>query len=302
MIHSVCGVQQGNQITLFGTLRTADGTTFNCPNTVGSISDLVAHELGHILGLGNVGTACENSIMAPQGVYFHSGQAIWFANRQIQPMECGMADFVNTPPEEQENECDGNLVKVTPCPPDETTPIILDIDRDNFHLTGLDNPVEFDLDADDDLDQIGWTSADQLDAFLSMDRNGNGVIDDGSELFGNVTRLMTGLRASNGFIALAELDAGIVGGNENGFIDPDDPLFSKLLIWIDSNHNGFSEGDELSYLEEIGILAIELDYRDHRRIDQHGNRFEYRSTAWIAGPGRHPRRIAVADVVFVGSE
>ena len=160
--------------------------------------------------------------------------------------------------------------------------------------------MQFDLDDDGVLDQVGWTSADQLDALLCMDRNGNGIIDDGSELFGNVTRMMTGLPARNGFIALAELDAGIVGGNENGFVDFYDPLFSKLMIWIDSNHNGFSEADELSYVSEIGILAVDLDYREHGRVDQHGNRFKYMTTAWMIGPGPRPLRTHVADVIFVG--
>ena len=221
-----------------------------------------------------------------------------------------MADFANETVDETLDECgtpspagwwpDG--LKVNPCPEPPNTPIILDLDRNNFHLTGLGDPAEFDLDSDGLLDQIGWTSADQLDAFLYMDRNGNGVVDDGSELFGDATRLMTGLRATNGFIALAELDAGLVGGNENGLVDLDDPLFSQLLIWIDSNHNGFSESEELISLEESGVVAIDLDYRIHWRIDQHGNRFAFISDAWLVGSWPRPQRITVTDVIFVGMD
>jgi len=84
-----------------------------------------------------------------------------------------------------------------------------------------------------------------------MDRNGNGFIDDGRELFGNETILSNGKKATNGFEALADFD-----GNRDGKIDVSDPIFSRLRIWQDGD--GFSLPGELHTLEELGIKAINL--------------------------------------------
>ena len=298
---TACGYFNNGAIHIFGTFRTSDGRVRNCPNTTGSVSGLTAHEIGHYLNLDNVGSSCSGFVMSPMGWHDQNGVAVWDESHPVHSMECGAADLINETRDEAVEEC--NDLKVDPCPMrPEGTPILLDLDRNNFHLVGLDDPSEFDLGADGFLDQIGWTSADQLDVFLCMDRNGNGIVDNGSELFGDATRLMTGFRATNGFIALAELDAGIVGGNENGFVDLDDPFFSQLLIWIDSNHNGFSEREELILLEESGVVAIDLDYRIHWRIDQHGNRFAYISNAWLVGSGPRLQRVVVTDVIFVGMD
>jgi len=51
------------------------------------------------------------------------------------------------------------------------------------------------------------------------------------------------------------------GGNNDGFIDPHGAIYSKLSIWIDANHDGISQPNELHSLSELGIGRIELQYQ-----------------------------------------
>ena len=96
------------------------------------------------------------------------------------------------------------------------SPIIFDLDDDGFNLTDADHGVNFDLNADGQRERIAWTSSAGADAWLCRDRNGDGVIGDGRELFGNFTPLANGRRAPNGFVALAEFDTPALGGNGDG--------------------------------------------------------------------------------------
>jgi len=135
--------------------------------------------------------------------------------------------------------------------------------------------VAFDLDANGRAEHIAWTAAGSDDAFLALDRNGNGVIDNGLELFGNIT-VQRVSNTPNGFAALKELDGRDNGGNGDGVIDASDAVFSRLVLWRDRNHNGFSEPDELQPLSASGVKSLDLDYKDSRRTDDFGNEFRYR--------------------------
>lgn len=156
------------------------------------------------------------------------------------------------------------------------SPILIDINGDGFALTDQSHGVSFDLNADGQPDQIGWTTRGSDNAWLAFDRNGNGRIDNGSELFGNATPQPPAIEP-NGFLALEQFDRPVAGGNGDGWIGPADTVFDVLRLWQDVNHNGISEPSELHRLTELGIRRIELDYRTANRTDEYGNRFRFRA-------------------------
>ncbi|HXE74600.1 MAG TPA: hypothetical protein VNN18_03045 [Candidatus Xenobia bacterium] len=145
--------------------------------------------------------------------------------------------------------------------------------------------VRFDLNSDGVADRLPWTVAGQPIGFLALDRNHNGVIDNGRELFGNYTPLEGDQAAANGFEALAYWDRAEAGGNSDGWIDARDSVWSELRIWIDANHDGLTQPGELYHPSAFSIQSISLAYAPEMRRDQHGNLFRYRSE-FVVGPSR----------------
>jgi len=149
---------------------------------------------------------------------------------------------------------------------------------DGFSLTNAQQGVKFDLDIDGVPEQLAWTSSASDDAWLVLDRNGNGVIDNGGELFGNHTSQPEPIvgHAKNGFLALAEFDKPEYGGNGDARITQADNVFESLRLWQNTNHNGYSEPTELHALASLRLEEIELDFKLSRQTDRYGNFFRYR--------------------------
>jgi hypothetical protein len=151
------------------------------------------------------------------------------------------------------------------------SPIVIDIAGDGIALTGPSEGVDFDLNGNGTRDRLGWTQPNSDDAWLALDRDGNGTIDRGAELFGDFTS-QPASGNKNGFLALAEFD-----GNRDRVIDSRDSVFESLRLWQDKNHNGISEAEELHTLLELNVKALDLDFKESKRVDEFGNEFKYRA-------------------------
>jgi hypothetical protein len=154
------------------------------------------------------------------------------------------------------------------------SPIIIDLGAQSHRLTSLDDGVVFDLRNEGIARRVAWTRAGVDNAFLALDRNGNGVIDNGGELFGNYTRLRSGRNAQHGFEALSELD-----DDRDGLVDRSDSAWAALLLWSDRNHDGISEASELTSIGASHVSALETECQYIGRRDRWGNMLRYMAHA-----------------------
>jgi len=143
-------------------------------------------------------------------------------------------------------------------------PIVLDISGLGITTKSVTDGVYYDLDSNGFSEKTGWIDA--KSGILVLDKNANGQIETGNELFGDKTILEDGKTASSGFAALAALDS-----NRDGVIDAKDDKFSELRIWIDRDGDGFSAPDELMTLEEAGVKSLNLSHTFVGQVDENGN-------------------------------
>jgi hypothetical protein len=167
------------------------------------------------------------------------------------------------------------------------SPIVLDLNGDGISTLNVQNGTKFDLSADGSHVQTGWVAP--SDGLLVLDRNQDGVINDGSELFGTSTILQNGSKAIDGYQALSELDS-----NKDGVINSQDTSFSKLGVWIDSDSDGKTGNYELKSLTDLNITQLNLEAQITRDSNQ-GNLIGLTSSYQTADGSSH----AAADVWFV---
>lgn len=166
------------------------------------------------------------------------------------------------------------------------SPIIIDTKGEGFHLTSADGGATFDIAGDGHPVQIAWTDSHFHNAFLVLPGS-DGLVHNGKELFGNFTP-QPQTPDPNGFLALAQFDKPENGGNGDGIIDDKDTAFPQLRLWIDENHDGVCQPNELHRLPELGVYSLSLSYGESRRTDQFGNVFRYRGRV-NPGVRRDPR-------------
>ncbi|WP_230970026.1 Ig-like domain-containing protein [Nitrogeniibacter aestuarii] len=149
------------------------------------------------------------------------------------------------------------------------TPIVIDLDGDGVETVARDAAGgTFDLFGNGQAIASGWVGAD--DGMLAIDLNGNGMIDDISELFG-------GSQKGDGFAKLASFDS-----NGDGVVDANDADFAKLSIWQDANGNHATDAGELLSLTEAGVASLQVAYEELPFMDAQGNLHLERSSATMA--------------------
>ncbi|NHQ90128.1 SdrD B-like domain-containing protein [Janthinobacterium lividum] len=161
------------------------------------------------------------------------------------------------------------------------TPIVIDLNGDGVHtIARADFHGSFDLLGTGNAIQTGWVSA--QDGLLAIDSNGNGKIDNISELFG-------GNEKGTGFAKLSSYDS-----NGDGVVDAHDDKFAELRIWRDANSNGVTDDGELMSLNDAGVASLTVSYTELPFLDANSNLHLERSSATLADG----KSVDMTDVYF----
>lgn len=279
-------------------------TNTNLLDSCEGFKKVAMHEFGHAQNLDDTSGSGGSSVMNQM-----SGKNDGGGNIPTSVTGCDMqaASSEAPPPPYGGGTCDPTGINQLSCIADggnwdpvacscNYSPILIRLGpQPGYRLTSIQDGVRFDYQGDGVTQRTAWTAPNSDVALLALDRNRNGRIDSGAELFGNFTSLSSGIRAGNGFEALADLEA--AAGVSDGVIDANDPLYHQLLLWVDRNHNGRSEPSELTGLASRGITVIDLAYWPIHREDRYGNLLLFEGTAIIEAGNRTIRR-DIHDVYF----
>ena len=295
-----CGETSGNTITVYEkALVTVNGSLLDKQCSDFGWQNILAHEIGHTLGLADIPGNCNTGDIMSQL------NADWGLSNMVSVDDCQVAE-TQSPSIDKDypvdyscsQPCYGNCYGGS-CPAvNEGSPIVINLAAGEPSLSGSSEGVEFDLYNNGGKVYTAWTARDSQTGFLSLDLNGNGVVDNAGELFGNHTVMIdVGLFAANGYEALAQYDRPEHGGNGDGRIDASDAVFSRLSIWLDRNHNGTTDPGELLTMAESGVVSISLPYHLVEKKDRFGNLFRYQGSATLSTPGG-VRSAPTYDVLF----
>jgi hypothetical protein len=176
------------------------------------------------------------------------------------------------------------------------SPILIDLGDQNIECGGEQDAIVFDLWGNGKPILMNWVGKHNDDAFLVHDLNGNGIVDDGSELFGNGTRLILqdNKLAINGFLGLAQFDDPQLGGNGDTYVGPEDMVWQDLYLWNDFNADGFTDPGEMKPLSFYDFVALDTIPKERRLFDEHGNWFRF----WAGAESTKGERLMI-DVFFV---
>lgn len=257
----------------------------NCINELAGTHQLIQYGRGIIAGV-NFRTSVETYRGSLSGTgfaqqcYYGIADEMTYTWRNPPPDWSGSPILAHRNDERSEVRCSPAVTVTQPSPWQDTggtnpdgskgdTPIIIDLQQNGYALTAPSAGVQFDIRNEGLPVRIAWTQPGSDDAFLALDRNGNGLIDTGAELFGNHTPSGSGV-AANGFAALAELDQ-----NGDQVVDANDAAWNRLLLWTDRNHDALTTPEELQPVSDSIIRALGTNYRQIGMRDRWGNRYRY---------------------------
>jgi len=270
-----------------------------CANNEPCCPGLICRSSGNCGACSATGAVCENSLDCCQDGDICSGGKC--ATASAGP-DCGCCKGIVgakllEPPQQKDvklgkaqTSCNYDCACCQPaCSP--ASPIMIDLTGTGFFLTDAAHGVLFDIKDTGKALQVAWTAPNAQNAFLALP-GPDGLVHNGQQLFGNFAPqppcpVGDTSCSPNGFRALAVYDDPANGGNGDGIIDLRDAIFSSLRLWIDANHDGISQPEELYMLPSLGINSISLNYKWDQRTDQYGNIFRYRAQVGsTSGAGR----------------
>jgi hypothetical protein len=159
-------------------------------------------------------------------------------------------------------------------------PIVLDLSGAGIHTSNVNTQgVNFDITGTGKVDTVGWTTGNE--GFLVLDKNHDGLVNSGAEMFGTGMLMGDGTRAASGYQALSQYDT-----NHDGVINANDAVFKQLQVWVDANHDGKVEAGEMKSLHDLGIVSLDLHAQAGNTADN-GNSIGLTSTYTTASGATH---------------